>query len=190
VTDAPNIPFKKGPWEMRELKYHVASTVDGFIAHADHTIDGFIAAGEHAADYLASLKTDYDTVLMGRRTYEFGFQFGVTNPYPWLKQYVLSRAMESSPDANVELVSENTGGFVRRLKAEPGKAIYLCGGAQLAGALFAEDLIDEIILKLNPVLFGSGLPLFSGVVKQQALELTGSKVYESGVLLLHYRLKH
>ena len=174
---------------MRELKYHVASTVDGFIAHNDHTIDGFVGEGEHVKDYLDSLRADYDTVLMGRRTYEFGFQFGVTNPYPWLKQYVLSRSMAGSPDANVGLVSEHIIEFVKGLKAEPGKAIYLCGGAELAGTLFAEDLIDEVILKLNPVLFGSGLPLFSGVTKQNALELVGSKVYPSGVLLLNYRLK-
>ena len=174
---------------MRELKYHVASTVDGFIAHNDHTIDGFIGEGEHVTDYLDSLKADYDTVLMGRRTYEFGLQFGVTNPYPWLKQYVLSRSMESSPDVNVELVSENVIAFVKGLKEVPGKAIYLCGGAELAAALFAENLIDEVVLKLNPVLFGSGVPLFSGVVKQNALELTRHKIYESGVLLLNYRLK-
>jgi len=47
----------------RKLKYHVACTVDGFVAE-----------GEHVTDYLASLKSDYDIVLMGRRTYEFGFQ--------------------------------------------------------------------------------------------------------------------
>ena len=67
---------------MRKLKYHVASTVDGFIAHEDHSIDGFVSEGEHVIDYLESLKHDYDIVLMGRRTYEFGFQFGVTSPIP------------------------------------------------------------------------------------------------------------
>jgi dihydrofolate reductase len=175
---------------MRQLKYHVACTVDGFIAHGDHTIEGFIAEGDHVTDYQESLRNDYDVVLMGRRTYEFGFQFGVTSPYPWLKQYVLSRTMDSSPDANVELVSADVPGFVRRLKEEPGKAIYLCGGADLAATLFARNLIDEIILKLNPVLFGSGIPLFSGAIMQTALELTGSRVYGNGVVLLHYRVKH
>ena len=97
---------------MRKLKYHVATTLDGFIAHQDHTIDGFVAEGEHLTDYLESLRNDYDIVLMGRRTYEFGFQFGVTNPYPWMKQYVLSRTMERSPDPNVELVSQNIIDFV------------------------------------------------------------------------------
>lgn len=117
---------------MRKIKYHVASTVDGFIAHPNRTVEGFLQESEHATDYLESLKRDYDTVLMGRRTYEFGFQFGVTNPYPWLKQYVLSQTMDSSPDANVELVSENIIDFVRELKSEAGKDIYLCGGAVLA----------------------------------------------------------
>jgi dihydrofolate reductase len=175
---------------MRKLKYHVATTLDGFIAHQDHTIDGFVAEGEHLTDYLESLRNDYDIVLMGRRTYEFGFQFGVTNPYPWMKQYVLSRTMERSPDPNVKLVSQNIIDFVRELKAGTGKDIYLCGGADLAGRLIAEGLIDEIILKLNPVVFGSGIPLFSGAIKQTDLELTVSKVYGNGVVLLCYRVKN
>jgi len=174
---------------VRKLKYHVASTVDGFIAHEDHSIEGFVSEGEHVIDYLESLKSDYDVVLMGRRTYEFGFQFGVTNPYPWMKQYVFSRTMERSPDPNVELVSQEISGFVGELKKGAGKDIYLCGGADLAGRLFAAGLVNEVILKLNPVLFGSGIPLFSGAVKQADLELTGSKVYSNGVVLLNYRVK-
>jgi dihydrofolate reductase len=174
---------------MRKLKYHVATTLDGFIAHGDHTVSGFVAEGEHVTDYLESLKNDYDTVLMGRRTYEFGFQFGVTNPYPWMKQYIFSRTMERSPDAGVELVSENLLEVVRELKKQSGKDIYLCGGAELAATLFAGGLVDEIIVKLNPVVFGSGIPMFAGTIQQSALELTDSKVYDNSVLLLHYRVK-
>ncbi|MGH7598228.1 MAG: dihydrofolate reductase family protein, partial [bacterium] len=118
-----------------------------------------------------------DIVLMGRRTYEFGFQYGVTNPYPWMRQYVLSRTMKESPDPQVTLVAENIIDFVRELKNETGKDIYLCGGAALAATLLAEGLIDVIILKLNPILFGSGLPLFSQVIKQTALELIANKIY-------------
>ena len=174
---------------MGKLKDHVPSTLDVFIAHEDHTVEGFFSEGEHVTDYLESLKSDYGIVLMGRRTYEFGFQFGVTNPYPWMKQYVLSRTMEKSPDPNVDLVSDNIIDLVRELKSETGKDIYLCGGATLAATLFVESLIDEIILKLNPVLFGSGIPLFSGAIKQTDLELTGSKIYSNGVVLIHYRVK-
>ena len=174
---------------MRKLKYHVATTIDGFIAHEDHTIDGFVPVGEHVDDFLHSLKNDYDIVLMGRRTYEFGFQFGVTDPYPWMKQYVLSRTMDRSPDSNVELVSENVVDFVRELKNGTGRDIYLCGGGNLAAALFSEGLIDEVILKLNPVLFGAGVPLVSRTI-ECCLELIDSKIYANGVVLLHYRVKN
>ena len=174
---------------MRKLKYYVACTVDGFIAHKDHTIDGFLQDGEHVTDYLESFKW-FDVVVMGRKTYEFGLNLGVTNPYPTMKQYVFSRTMKESPDEHVELVSENIVELVRALKNEPGKDIYLCGGAELATTLFTEHLIDEIILKLNPVLFGSGIPLFSEAIQQTALELTDSKIYTNGVVLLFYRVNN
>ncbi len=173
---------------MRKLKYYVAVSVDNFIAHEDGSLGGFLLEGEHVADYLESFKW-FDVVLMGRKTYEVGLKMGVTNPYPTMKQYVFSRTMKESPDENVELVSENIVELVRELKNQTGKDIYLCGGANLATMLFAENLIDEIILKLNPVLLGSGIPLFSGVIKQTDLELTDSKIYKNGVVLLFYRVK-
>lgn len=175
---------------MRKLKYHIAATVDGFIAHSDHTVDGFLQEGEHVKDYLDSLKNDYDVVLMGRKTYEFGLQFGVTDPYPWMKEYVVSHTMKSSPDANVELVSDNIVGLVKELKEKEGKAIYLCGGAKLAAELLDEELIDEIVLKLNPVIFGTGISLFSGVSKQTNLKLTDSKIYDNSVILLNYQVNY
>jgi dihydrofolate reductase len=173
---------------MRKLKYHVATTADGFIARTDGSFDCFPMEGEHVADYLDSLKS-YGTVLMGRRTYEVGLKAGVTDPYPYLKSYVFSRTMGDSPDERVEVVAEDTVAVVRRLKDEPGKDIYLCGGAELATGLFKADLIDEVILKVNPLLLGSGIPLMSDIGRSIDLELINSKVYESGVVLLSYRVK-
>ena len=68
--------------------------------------------------------------------------------------------MTESPDPAVELHRGSPMDLVRRLKAEDGKDIWLCGGAKLSAAVFSE--IDELILKINPILIGTGIPLFSG----------------------------
>jgi dihydrofolate reductase len=190
---------------MRQLIYYVACTADGFIARPDGSFDCFPMEGEHFADLIESFPETipghlrgplgvraanrrFDAVLMGRGTYEVGLAVGVTNPYPHLKQYLFSRSLGRSPDGNVELVPGDAVGRVRGLKQQEGKDIWLCGGAELAAALFPE--VDGLILKVNPLVLGSGIPLFAGPVKQTGLELTAHKVYGNGFLLLHYRVKH
>jgi dihydrofolate reductase len=173
---------------MRKLIYHVATSIDGFIAHEDHSVTGFLNEGDHIGEYLASLQNDYDTVLMGRRTYDFGVQFGVTNPDPWLKQYVSSSRSEGVNE-NLEVVSSDAVALVLRLKSEPGKDVYLCGGARLATTLLEQGLTDEIILKVNPVLFGSGIPLTRALPQYLSLDLKHSKSYSNGVLLVQYSIQ-
>lgn len=170
---------------MRKLVYYVASTVDGFIARKDGSFDCLLNEGEHVTDYLASFAW-FDTVLMGRKTYEVGLQFGVTNPYPMLRQFVISQTMTAAPDPNVELIRDDVIARVEALKAAAGKDIYLCGGAELATRFFQAGLIDEVILKLNPLLLGTGIGLVTGLDHHLDLTLTKHKVYENGVILLFY----
>ncbi|MDI3289544.1 dihydrofolate reductase family protein [Polyangium sp. 15x6] len=170
---------------MRKLVYHVATTVDGFIAREDHSFDFFVMNGDHAADYLAAL-AGYGVVLMGRRTYELGLKVGVTDPYPTMETYVFSRTLKESPNPRVKVIAEDAVGVIRKLKAEEGKPIYLCGGGELAALLLTEGLVDEVLLKLNPVLLGAGIPLVSRLPTHVNLTLLSTKVYRNGVLLLQY----
>ncbi len=190
---------------MQNLTYFVACSVDGFIAHTDGSHDGFSQDSKYLADLFASFpeivpshlrdlmgihaeNKYFDTVLMGRKTYEVGLKDGVTSPYSHMKQYLFSQSMQQSPDENVKLISENAIEFIKALKNESGKGIWLCGGGNLATALFTNHLIDQLILKVNPFLMGAGIPLFSGVIPQTALELLDRKIYDNGVLVLDYRV--
>jgi dihydrofolate reductase len=190
---------------MRKLTYYVACTVDRFIAREDGSFDFFLTEGEHFPDLFATFPETipahlrdalgvrgenrwFDAVLMGRATYEVGLKVGVTSPYPQMAQYLFSRTLKASPDPAVELVSGDAVARVRELKARPGKGIWLCGGGALAAALFGE--IDEMVLKVNPVLLGSGIPLFAGPVPTTAVRLLDGKTYANGFQLLRYRLKH
>lgn len=173
---------------MRNVVYLVASSLDGFIAREDHSFDCFMPQGEHVDDYLDALRS-FDDVLMGRRTYEVGLRVGVTNPYPSTRSHVFSRTLGESPDERVRLVSENAVEYVRKLKAQPGRDIYLCGGGDLAAALLTAGLIDRIVVKLNPLLIGTGIPMFSKLEQPVELEFIDSKTYGNGVLLLSYRVR-
>lgn len=170
---------------MSDLTYYVASTLDGFIAHEDGSFDGFEWDDEVVSDFFADLER-FGTVLMGRKTYEVGLKEGKTSPYPTMRQVVFSRTMEESPDDAVELVRGNIAEFVRHVKSQATAPIWLCGGAEVASILLNGGLLDHVIVKLNPVVFGSGIPLFGGDISQATLGLIRTKAYDSGIVVLEY----
>jgi dihydrofolate reductase len=189
---------------MRKLTYFVGTTIDGFIAAPDGDFDFFTPyltedylphlTGEYA-DCLPSPgraalgvadvpNTRFDTVLMGRGTYAPGPAVGLTSPYAHLRQIVFSRSLTTSPDPAVEVTDEDPATLVRKLKQQDGLGIWLCGGADLAGQLLPE--IDELIVKQYPVVTGTGIPLFRADFSPRAFQLTDSRMFESGTLVLTY----
>lgn len=175
---------------MRPLIYHVASSLDGFIAGKNADISRFLHKGNHLADYQKSL-SNYDTVIMGKNTYEFGYAFGLAAgqpAYAHMEHFIFSKSIEFESQAkSVHIVKENWLEKIAELKAESGSPIYLCGGGAFAGFLLENDFIDQVILKLNPIVLGEGVPLFGSSKKQASLELTENKHYENGVSLLSYK---
>lgn len=176
---------------MRKLIYHVAISLDGFIAQENDKIDLFPTEGDHIPDYIQSL-TKYDTCIMGRRTYEFGYQYGLQpgeNPYPHMTTYVYSRSLSfAKKDSNLHLVNDNMVQHVTHLKEGDGKPIYLCGGGVFATELLQHGLINELHLKHCPIIIGHGIPLFTKPVDDITLQKTYIKEYSNGVNLIEYSI--
>lgn len=185
----------------RRLVYYVAITVDGFIARPDGSFDCFLFEGDHFRDLFARYPEtfpahfrslagvpeevkNFDTVLMGRSTYEVGLREGITNPYRPLRQFVISTSMTESPDPGVELWRTEPLPLVQKLKQEDGRDIWICGGGKLASALAPE--IDELILKVNPVVIGRGIPLFDGAIATRPVHLAEHRSYANGFQLVRY----
>lgn len=171
---------------MKRIHYYVACSVDGFIENGSGGTDAFSGRDTEPFDFTATLAA-YDVLLMGRKTFDYSRSLGHGTD-PNKANYVFSRTMQTSPDKNVDVVSEDMIGFVRNLKLAIGKDIWIVGGADIASQLFAANLVDDIILKVNPVIFGSGLSLFNDVIKQTELELVDSSTYPSSYIVNHYRV--
>jgi len=178
---------------MAELIYHIAVTLDNFIADLDGRADDsiFLYEGEHVDDFQIDVKS-YDAVLMGGKTYEYGFQFGLKPGEPSafkdLKHYIFSSSMHFESNKKVELIKDSAIEYVKLLKREkPGK-LWLSGGSMLAGSLLKEKLVDQLVLKINPVMIGEGIPLFSGLKPCFKLELIHIKHYNNGVIKPSYNI--
>lgn len=164
---------------MRKLVYYVGVSLDGYIAGPGGEYDFYPVDEKMGAsinvEYPEFVPTQFrpqlgmaldtpnqhfDTVIMGRGTYEPGLFAGFPSPYAHMKQYVVSTTLGRIDDSAVELVDADPVGLVRRLKKEEGRDIWLCGGGNLAAQLLGE--IDEMIIKSYPVVAGGGVSVFAG----------------------------
>lgn len=173
---------------MRKVIFGGANSLDNFIARHDHAVDWLLWKDEVTSIVTENWKR-YDTVVMGRKTFEVALRFG-TPAYPNVKNYVFSRTMKQSPSENVEIISSDAAEFIRELKNRDGKDICIMGGGELANSLFEADLIDEIGFNIHPILLGSGVPLFYEMKRQIDLELLDCKVLRTGCVFVTYRVKH
>jgi dihydrofolate reductase len=180
--------------KMRKLVYSLTNSLDNFISRTDGSYDWILMDDEIMSEfpkYFAS----FDTVLMGRKSYDIAYQQSPetspeTSGYMGMKTYVFSRTLKESPHPAVTIISENAGEFVRNLKNESGKDIWLMGGGILAASLLREHLVDEIGVAIQPIILGSGIPLFPALGRQVDLKLLECKTYKNGIVSLTYRVKN
>ena len=167
---------------MRRLCYAVAASLDGFIAGSNGEYDWIVH--DPSIDF-AAMFARYDTLLMGRGTYEIA-KPQRTSPLSRGQEWiVVSRTLKPEEHLNVTILSSGVAEAVAALKAQPGKDIWLFGGGVLFRSLLDAGLVDTVEVGLQPVMLGSGIPLLPEG-RRRSLQLTESKAMPSGILMLKY----
>jgi dihydrofolate reductase len=165
---------------MKRIRYLVAASLDGYIAGPNGEFDWIVQDPE--IDF-AEMLAQFDTFLVGRRTYEAMTGGPKING----KVIVFSRTLRQEDHPEVTLVNGNVEETVEALRNEPGKDIWLFGGGELFRNLLDAGLVDTVEVAVIPILLGGGIPLLPSPARQTALKLTGRRVYEaSGIVSLKY----
>ncbi|MEO9484980.1 MAG: dihydrofolate reductase family protein [Ekhidna sp.] len=175
---------------MRKIIYYVATSLDGYITGENEDVSMFAQEGEGVEQYFYDLES-FDTVIMGRKTYEFGYQFGLKPgepAYPNMEHYIFSNSL-SFDDRNeqVNIVPIHLDNL-NILKNQTGSDIYLCGGGTFAGWLMKNGMIDQIKLKINPILLGKGVKLFGDCCTPYKLKVEYSQSFDDGFQIVTYQI--
>jgi dihydrofolate reductase len=188
---------------MRKIIFGGANSLDNYIARKDDAVDWLMWSDE-AAEIMKTYWKRFDTMLMGRKTYEVSLKMHpqpkkAKNPakkkqssgsYAGISTYVFSRSLNPGEHEGVGIVGDNAVEFVKDLKIQKGKDICLMGGGDLAKTFFEAGLIDEIGFNIHPVLLGSGIPLFHEMDRQIDLELLECRPFKNGCVYVSYKIKN
>jgi dihydrofolate reductase len=175
---------------LRRITFGGATSLDNYLARPDGAIDWLLWSDE-VAEVTSGYMKNVDTVLMGRKTYDFARRMtkGKSKKTPGVTTYVFSRTLKPDSDPNATIVAEGAAELVRQLKQRDGKEICLMGGGDLAKTLFEADLIDEVGFNVHPVILGAGIPAFHPMNRQIDLELMSARPFKNGCVLITYRVK-
>lgn len=175
---------------MRKLILGLAITLDGYIEGPNGEYDWCFTDQDYG---LNEFFTRVDAIFIGRKSYEMAQQYANSNNgeiipgMPSMTEYVFSKTLKSVKEGAV-LISKDSIAEAKRLKEEPGKDIWLFGGASLTDALMKEGLVDELWITVHPILLGSGKSLFRKHDYRTKLTLLESKTYETGLISLCYSI--
>ena len=176
----------------RKIIVYIATSADGFIARRDGSVD-WLNRPRTVGDYgMGAFFKTIDTILWGRKTYGVGLKFskegGGLGYGSEVRNYVFSHRPPKKHAADVEFVSEPVGDFAKRLRARPGKNIWMMGGGGIIASFLDAGEIDEFIVHVIPTFIGEGIPLIAPKQRLVALKLLSARDFPDGVVRLHYAL--
>jgi dihydrofolate reductase len=170
---------------MRRLRYCVAASLDGFIADPKGAYDWIVT--DPAIDFAATFR-EFDTFVMGRKTYEVMATGDFAGMLGKKEVIVFSRTLKSAPYPNVAIVDTAPADTIRTLKQKPGKDIWLFGGGELFRNLVEAGVVDTVEVGVMPAILSQGIPLLAPGKQIRAMKLAATKTYPSGVVMLSYAL--
>ncbi|GIV99990.1 dihydrofolate reductase family protein [Roseiflexus sp.] len=174
---------------MRRIRYQVVCSLDGYIASPNGEADW--VPNEPDIDF-AALFAQFDTLLMGRKTYE---ALSLDDPayghlYADKEIIVFSRTLRFQEHSRATIVAELTLNYMDQLRRQPGRDIWLFGGGELFRALLELERVDTVELAIAPVLLGGGAPFLPSPTVRRRLNLIDQRRYEkSGIVLLNYAVE-
>jgi len=167
---------------VSRIRYHVAASLDGYIAGPKGEFDWIVH--EPAVDF-GALLAQFDAFLVGRRTFELMNKPG-SPPLPsGSKIFVFSRTLQNTYPG-VTVIAEVSPSAIARIKAQAKKDIWLFGGGELFRSLLNQALVDTVEVAIMPLLLGKGLQLLPQPAQQAQLRLTGHRVYSTGIVSVEY----
>lgn len=176
---------------MRKLSLFIATSLDGYIAKPNDDLSFLSIVEKEGEDYgYAQFNKSIDAIIVGRKTYDYVLKEIGPSHYDNGERdvYVITRT--EKPDTGKTIFyTESLTQLVKQLKTERGKNIYCDGGAEVINELLINDMIDELIISIIPVLVGNGIRLFKDGRPEQNLELVNSKSFDTGLVQLRYRRK-
>jgi len=176
---------------MRVLSIYIATSLDGYIAKPNDDLGFLKLVEKEGEDYgYADFTATIDTIILGRKTYDWVLKEVGPSHYDNGERnvYVITRTGKPGIGKTTFYTGDLTE-LVQQLKSGNGKNIYCDGGAEVINELLKNDLIDEMIISIIPVLVGNGTRLFQDGRPEQQLELVHTKTFETGLVQLHYKRK-
>lgn len=176
---------------MRKISLFIAMSLDGYIAQPNDDLSFLKLVEKEGEDYgYAEFTSQIDTIIIGRRTYDYVVNEIGASHYDNGERdvYVITRTERPQVGRTI-FYTGNLTELVERLKSENGKNIYCDGGAEVINELLKQDLIDEFVISVVPVLLGDGTRLFNDRRPEQVLEFITVKTFETGLVQLHYKRK-
>lgn len=171
----------------RKVILYIACSLDGYIAKPNDDLSFLSIVQEDGEDYgYEAFVNTVDTVILGRKTYDWVMAQVPEFPHADKTTFVITRQAKPSV-GNTHFYSGNLKELLTRLKAEEGKHIFIDGGAEIVNELLKDQLIDELIISVIPILVGNGTKLFKDGRPEQLLELVSTKQFPKGLVQLHYR---